>query len=288
MQFTKMHGLGNDYIYINLFKEQVPDPAGLSRKMSDRHFGIGSDGIVLIGPPSHQASPTTQAGKADFRMQMFNADGSEAEMCGNAIRCVGKYVYDEGMTSKETIAIETLAGNLTLDLNVQNGKVATVRVDMGEPELRPAFIPMAAKGETFVEQELRVNGRTYKATAVSMGNPHIVIPTPQIDELDLPAIGPQFEHHPLFPRRVNTEFIENPDKDNIRMRVWERGAGETLACGTGASAVLVASVLHGKSHRKAAVHLLGGTLTVEWDEKTNHVFIDGPATIVFKGEWLEN
>ncbi len=281
MQFTKMHGLGNDYIYINLFKEQVPNPEELSRKMSDRHFGIGSDGIVLIGPP-------TQPDKADFRMQMFNSDGSEAEMCGNAIRCVGKYVYDENMTNKTTITVETLAGVLTLDLSVKNNKVDTVRVDMGEPELRPALIPVDAKGDSFVEQDIRVNGRSYKATAVSMGNPHIVIPIPQIDELDLPAIGPQFEHHPLFPRRVNTEFIENPDKNNIRMRVWERGAGETLACGTGASAVLVASVLHGKANRKASVHLLGGTLTVEWDESNNHVYIDGPATTVFKGEWLEN
>ena len=278
MQFTKMHGLGNDYIYINLFKEVVNDPAGLSRKMSDRHFGIGSDGIVLIGPAREES-------KADFRMQMFNADGSEAEMCGNAIRCVGKYVYDHEMTDKRTISIETLGGVKTLDLTVERDKVSTVRVDMGEPVLKPALIPMSVEGDSFIDREIRVNGRTYKGTAVSMGNPHIVIPVSGIDDLDLSLVGPQFEHHPLFPRRTNTEFIENPDKGNIRMRVWERGAGETLACGTGASASLVASVLTGKANRKAIVHLLGGQLTVEWDEKTNHVFIDGPATTVFSGVW---
>lgn len=278
MQFTKMHGLGNDYIYINVFKETVKDPAELSRKMSDRHFGIGSDGIVLIGPP-------TEAGKADFRMRMFNSDGSESEMCGNAIRCVGKYVYDNGMTDKQTISVETLGGIKILDLTVQNGKVSTVRVDMGEPVLKPELIPMNAEGDNFIEREIRANGRTYLGTAVSVGNPHIVIPSSGIDELDLPLIGPQFEHHPMFPRRTNTEFIENPDKDNIRMRVWERGAGETLACGTGAAASLVASVLTGKSNRKATVHLRGGKLVMEWDEKTNHVFMDGPATTVFTGTW---
>ena len=278
MQFTKMHGLGNDYIYINLFKEIVNDPAELSRKMSDRHFGIGSDGIVLIGPAKEESG-------ADFRMQMFNADGSEAEMCGNAIRCVGKYVYDNEMTGKGTISVETLGGIKTLDLTIEKGRVSTVRVDMGEPVLKPELIPMNVEGDSFINREIRVNGRAYKGTAVSMGNPHIVIPVSGIDDFDLPMIGPQFEHHPLFPRRTNTEFIENPDKANIRMRVWERGAGETLACGTGASASLVASVLTGKANRKATVHLLGGQLTVEWDEKTNHVFIDGPATTVFSGVW---
>lgn len=278
MQFTKMHGLGNDYIYINLFKEVVNDPAGLSRKMSDRHFGVGSDGIVLIGPAREESG-------ADFRMQMFNADGSEAEMCGNAIRCVGKYVYDHEMTDKRTFSVETLGGVKTLDLTVERDKVSTVRVDMGEPVLDPSLIPMSVEGDSFIDREIRVNGRTYKGTAVSMGNPHIVIPVSGIDDLDLSLVGPQFEHHPLFPRRTNTEFIENPDKGNIRMRVWERGAGETLACGTGASASLVASVLTGKANRKAIVHLLGGQLTVEWDEETNHVFIDGPATTVFSGVW---
>ena len=278
MQFTKMHGLGNDYIYINLFKEVVNDPAGLSRKMSDRHFGVGSDGIVLIGPAREES-------KADFRMQMFNADGSEAEMCGNAIRCVGKYVYDHEMIDKRTFSVETLGGVKTLDLTVERDKVSTVRVDMGEPVLDPSLIPMSVEGDSFIDREIRVNGRTYKGTAVSMGNPHIVIPVSGIDDLDLSLVGPQFEHHPLFPRRTNTEFIENPDKGNIRMRVWERGAGETLACGTGASASLVASVLTGKANRKAIVHLLGGQLTVEWDEETNHVFIDGPATTVFSGVW---
>lgn len=284
MQFTKMQGLGNDYIYINLFKETVSEPAKLSRKMSDRHFGVGSDGIVLIGPPTANA---LSKGKVDFRMQMLNCDGSEAEMCGNAIRCVGKYVYDNRLTDKEFLAIETLAGIKLLSLKVENKKVVTVRVNMGEPELNPLLIPMTAEGERFIERDLRVNGRVYQGTAVSMGNPHIVISTPCIDELDLPLIGPQFEHHPMFPRRTNTEFIENPDRENIRMRVWERGAGETLACGTGASAVLVASVLAGRSNRKANVHLVGGTLIVEWDEETNYVYIDGPASTVFTGTWEE-
>ncbi len=278
MQFTKMHGLGNDYIYISLFTETVNDPAALSRAMSDRHFGVGSDGIVLIGP----ASPGKDA---DFRMQMYNSDGSEAEMCGNAIRCVGKFVYDNGLTNQTTLKVETLAGIKILDLTVQNGRVTSVRVDMGEPQLKPELIPMTVSGEDFIGQEISANGQICTATAVSMGNPHLVIPMPDIAGLDLPAIGPQFENHPLFPRRTNTEFIENPDMDNIKMRVWERGAGETLACGTGASASLVASVLAGKANRKATVHLLGGDLIVEWDEQTNHVFIDGPATTVFTGVW---
>lgn len=279
MQFTKMQGLGNDYIYINLFKEKVANPSELARQMSDRHFGVGSDGIVLIGPPS-------QDGKADFRMQMFNADGSEAEMCGNAIRCVGKYVYDEKLTQSDNLTIETLAGIMVLNLTVAKGQVSRVRVDMGEPRLRPEQIPMAIDGDSFIERELRVHGRVYLGTAVSMGNPHIVIFMGNIDELELPLIGPQFEHHPMFPRRTNTEFIENPDKDNINMRVWERGAGETLACGTGAAAALVASVLSGKSNRRATVHLLGGDLTMEWNESNNHVYMEGPATTVFTGTWL--
>lgn len=275
MQFTKMHGLGNDYIYINAFKEKIDNPSALAKAMSHRHFAVGSDGIVLIGPSS----------LADFKMSMFNADGSEAEMCGNAIRCVGKYVYDTGMTAKETLTIETLAGVKTLEISLQNGEVSTVRVDMGEPQLNPPLIPMKADGENFIEREIKVNGRIYCGTAVSMGNPHLVVAIAKIDDLNLPEIGPKFENHALFPRRTNTEFVENPDKDNIRMRVWERGAGETLACGTGAAAVLVASVLAGKSNRRATVHLLGGDLTVEWNEADNHVYIEGPATTVFTGTW---
>lgn len=277
MQFTKMHGLGNDYIYINAFKEKVENPSALAKAMSPRHFAVGSDGIVLIGPSS----------LADFKMSMFNADGSEAEMCGNAIRCVGKYVYDTGMTSKETLTIETLAGVKTLEMTLQNGEVSTVRVDMGEPQLNPPLIPMKADGENFIEREIKVNGRIYCGTAVSMGNPHLVVAIAKIDDLNLPEIGPKFENHALFPRRTNTEFVENPDKDNIRMRVWERGAGETMACGTGAAAVLVASVLAGKSNRRATVHLLGGDLIVEWNEADNHVYIEGPATTVFTGTWNE-
>ena len=275
MRFTKMHGIGNDYVYINTFEETVTDPSALAVAMSRPHFGIGADGLVLIGPAS----------EADFSMRMFNADGSEAEMCGNAIRCVGKYVYDTGMTAKETLTIETLAGVKTLEMSLQNGEVSTVRVDMGEPQLNPPLIPMKADGENFIEREIKVNGRIYCGTAVSMGNPHLVVAIAKIDDLNLPEIGPKFENHALFPRRTNTEFVENPDKDNIRMRVWERGAGETLACGTGAAAVLVASVLAGKSNRRATVHLLGGDLTVEWNEADNHVYIEGPATTVFTGTW---
>ncbi|MBQ4133709.1 MAG: diaminopimelate epimerase [Desulfovibrionaceae bacterium] len=278
MQFTKMHGLGNDYIYISLFTETVNDPAALSRAMSDRHFGIGSDGIVLIGPAGHGVD-------ADFQMQIYNSDGSQAEMCGNAIRCVGKFVYDNALTDKTTLKVETLGGIKILELTVKDNKVASVRVDMGEPGLKPELLPMNAPGDSFIGQEIIADGQSYTATAVSMGNPHLVIPMQGVAELNLPALGPRFEHHPLFPRRTNTEFIENPDMDNIIMRVWERGAGETLACGTGASASLVASVLAGKANRKATVHLLGGDLIVEWDEKTNHVFMDGPATTVFTGTW---
>ena len=279
MQFTKMHGLGNDYVYISLFSEKVNDPAELSRRMSDRHFGIGSDGIVLIGPASSGVD-------ADFQMQIYNSDGSQAEMCGNASRCVGKYVFDNGLTDKTTVRLETLGGIKILDLTVKDGKVVSARVDMGEPVLEPGLIPMNAPGESFIGQSIEVNGKSYTATAVSMGNPHLVVPMQGIDGLNLPEIGPAFENHPLFPRRTNTEFIENPDMDNIRMRVWERGAGETLACGTGASASLVASVLAGKANRKATVHLKGGKLVIEWDEATNHVFMDGPATTVFTGTWV--
>ena len=261
MRFTKMQAAGNDYVYMDTLKAPISSPEALARRISDRHFGVGSDGLILICPPS-------DPGEADFRMRMFNADGSEAEMCGNGIRCVGKYVYDNGHTDKEQVRIETLAGVLTLRLHVSGGKVETVTVDMGEPRLAPKDIPVSGPGE------------------VSMGNPHAVVFMHGIDNLDLSGIGPQFEHHPLFPRRTNTEFVEVVGRHHLKMRVWERGAGETLACGTGACASVVAAVLTGNTERKVRMKLLGGELDIEWDEATNHVFMTGGAVTVFTGEWL--
>ena len=252
MRFTKMQAAGNDYVYMDTLKAPISSPEALARRISDRHFGVGSDGLILICPPS-------DPGEADFRMRMFNADGSEAEMCGNGIRCVGKYVYDNGHTDKEQVRIETLAGVLTLRLHVSGGKVETVTVDMGEPRLAPKDIPVSGPGEDFMHG---------------------------IDNLDLSGIGPQFEHHPLFPRRTNTEFVEVVGRHHLKMRVWERGAGETLACGTGACASVVAAVLTGNTERKVRMKLLGGELDIEWDEATNHVFMTGGAVTVFTGEWL--
>lgn len=220
MRFTKMQAAGNDYVYMDTLKAPISSPEALARRISDRHFGVGSDGLILICPPS-------DPGEADFRMRMFNADGSEAEMCGNGIRCVGKYVYDNGHTDKEQVRIETLAGVLTLRLHVSGGKVETVTVDMGEPRLAPKDIPVSGSGEDFINRPLRVQGRVWNVTAVSMGNPHAVVFMHGIDNLDLSGIGPQFEHHPLFPRRTNTEFVEVVGRHHLKMRVWERGAGET-------------------------------------------------------------
>lgn len=279
MKFTKMHGIGNDYIYVNMFEESVPDPSALARRISDRHFGVGSDGLILICPPSDPAV-------ADFRMRMFNADGSESEMCGNGIRCVGKYVYDNGLTRRESLRIETLAGIRLLRLHTEGGKVKTVTVDMGEPRLAPRAIPVSGEGDAFVNRPLRLQGRVWNVTAVSMGNPHAVVFTSDIDRLNLPELGPLFEHHPLFPRRTNTEFVEIIDRGHVKMRVWERGAGETLACGTGASAVAVAGVLTGHTDRKVHVELLGGELDIEWEEAGNHVFMTGGAAVVFTGDYL--
>lgn len=278
MEFTKMQAAGNDYVYMNAVQHPVPHPAELSVRISDRHFGVGSDGLILICPP-------TDPEKADFRMRMFNADGSEAEMCGNGVRCVGKYVYDHGMTSKEEVRIETLAGVRILQLHVENGKVRTVTVDMGEPHLIPAEVPVVGDGDRVVNYPLQIDGQEWAITAVSMGNPHAVTFTQNIDTLNLPEIGPKFENHPMFPRRTNTEFIEVVDENTLKMRVWERGAGETLACGTGACATLVAAVLTGHTGRKARVHLLGGDLDIEWDAATNHVFMTGGAETVFTGDY---
>lgn len=274
MKFTKMHGLGNDYIYVNCFREVVDNPSKVAVMVSDRHFGIGSDGLVLIMPSD----------TADFRMRMFNSDGSEAEMCGNAIRCVGKYVYDNGLTNKNTISVETLAGIKILDMEIKDSKVEGVRVDMGEPVLEPAKIPVASDKNIFKSEPVEVDGKVYRVTCVSMGNPHAVTYVDSVKDFPLHETGPKMETHKLFPNRINAEFVEVIDRNTLKMRVWERGAGETLACGTGACAVLVASVLNGISERKATVKLLGGDLTIEWSEKDNHVYMTGPATKVFDGE----
>jgi len=276
MKFTKMHGAGNDYIYVNAMQEQVLNPSEIAIRISDRHFGIGSDGLVLI----------TTSDCADFGMRMFNSDGSESEMCGNATRCIGKYVFDNGLTDKQSVTLETKAGIKVLDLTVVDGKVSTVRVDMGEPILEPVNIPMDFPGDYAIQVPVTVRGKEYLLNGVSMGNPHAVIFTEGIEALNLPIIGPDFEHNELFPKRTNTEFVEIIDNEHVKMRVWERGAGETLACGTGACAVLVAGVLSGALHRKAQVDLRGGTLQIEWNAENNHVYMTGDAVTVFEGEIL--
>lgn len=273
LNFTKMHGLGNDYIYINCMDECPADPSGLSKWLSDRHFGIGSDGLVLIMPSA----------VADFRMRMFNSDGSEAEMCGNAARCVGKYVYDNGLTEKSEVTLETLAGIKTMLLAVENGMVEQIRIDMGEPVLEPDKIPARCQEELFLSQPVTVGDRTFHVTCVSMGNPHAVSYIDDVDSFPLEVYGPQMETHELFPKKINSEFVQVIDRQTLKMRVWERGAGETLACGTGACAVTVASILNGLCDRKVEVKLLGGDLMIEWDEKNNHVFMTGPAVKVFDG-----
>ncbi|MEL4105734.1 diaminopimelate epimerase [Oscillospiraceae bacterium WX1] len=274
MKFTKMHGIGNDYVHINCLTETVDDPAALSRRLSDRHFGIGGDGIILICPSE----------TADFRMRIFNADGSEAQMCGNGIRSFGKYVFDRGLTDKTVLTIETLAGLKTLTLNVENGTVATVSVDMGAPILKAADIPVLSDTEDFIKKLITSGGETYTMTCVSMGNPHGVIFVDSVDALDLVQIGPPLENHTIFPERANIEFVECLNDETLKMRVWERGSGETLACGTGACAALVAAVLNGKAHRHATLLLRGGALDIDWDESTNHVFMTGPAEFVFDGD----
>lgn len=275
MRFTKMQGIGNDYIYVNCFKENVPDPESVSIKVSDRHFGIGGDGLVLIMPSD----------KADFRMRMFNADGSEGMMCGNASRCIGKYVYDKGLTDKTDITLETKSGIKKLHLNPENGKVKTVEVDMGEAILKPRDIPMNADGDSFVNKPVAVDGKEQNITAVSMGNPHAVIFTVSIDKLNLEKIGPSYENHPLFPERVNTEFCEVIDSRTLKMRVWERGSGETWACGTGACATAVAAVLNGfcKRDEEITLKLRGGDLKITY-RSDNHVIMCGEAETVFEGE----
>ncbi|MGM9670420.1 MAG: diaminopimelate epimerase [Oscillospiraceae bacterium] len=274
MKFTKMQGCGNDYLYVNCFEERVPDPGGTAIRLSDRHFGVGGDGLVLISPSAC----------ADFDMDMYNADGSRSDMCGNAIRCVAKYVYDRGLTDKTVLTIETRAGVKTLWLNVEDGAVQTVRVCMGVPDFHPQTIPVAAPGSTFLRQPIEACGKTWLVSAVNVGNPHCVTYVDDPDALDFPRIGPAFENHPVFPARVNAEFVQVIDHRTLRMRVWERGSGETLACGTGATAALAVSALLGKCGSEADVLLRGGTLHIEWNRKENLLYMTGPAEFVFDGE----
>lgn len=275
MKFTKMHGAGNDYIYVNCFEENILHPDEVSRFVSDRHFGIGGDGLILIKPST----------RADFEMAMYNADGSQGEMCGNAIRCVAKYVYDRGMTDRKQISIDTLAGIKYLDLTLEDGKVSEVKVNMGAPCLTAREIPVTADTEQVINEPIEVEGRTYHMTAVSMGNPHCVIFMEEdVRELNLEAIGPAFENHPRFPRRINTEFVNVIDDSTLRMRVWERGSGETLACGTGTCATAVAAVLNGKAGNEVTVHLTGGELHIAWAGGDTPVYMTGPAATVFDGE----
>ncbi len=277
MKFTKMQGLGNDYVYVNCFKEKIDNPPELARRISDRHFGVGADGLIMINPSD----------KADFEMEMYNADGSRGEMCGNGIRCVAKYVYDYGLTDKKHISVETLGGIKYLDLTVEEGKVKMVKVDMGKPELEPLKIPVKASGDKAVDEPILVGGNEYRMTCVSMGNPHAVIFIGcDVREFPLEEIGPKFENHERFPNRVNTEFVRVIDRRTAEMRVWERGSGETLACGTGACAVAVACALNGFTEDEVTVRLLGGDLQIRWDREKDTVFMTGPAEVVFDGEWI--
>lgn len=277
MKFTKMHGIGNDYVYVNMFEETIEDPSALARIVSDRHFGIGGDGLILVCPSE----------VADFRMDMYNADGSRGEMCGNGIRCVAKFVYDHHLTDQTTITIETLAGIKTLILTVEEGKATKIRVDMGEPILAPKDVPVISDLDQVVNEAFIVDGREVKMTCISMGNPHAVTYVDDVHALDLEAIGPAFENFEKFPNRINTEFIHVISRSEQDFRVWERGSGETLACGTGACASVVSSVLNGLTDRKVTVHLLGGDLEIEWNENDNHVYMTGSATTVFEGVLTE-
>ena len=278
MKFTKMQGCGNDYVYVNCFAEDLPasERPQFSRRVSDRHFGAGSDGLICICPSE----------KADFLMDMYNADGSRAEMCGNGIRCVAKYVYERGMTDKDVITVETGAGVKTLWLNVEDGAVESVRVCMGSPEFEPARIPVDATGGAFIDQPVEVGGNVWNVTALSVGNPHAVVFVEDVDWLDLPSLGPLFENHPLFPERVNTEFVQVIDRSTLKMRVWERGSGETMACGTGSTAALAAAVVNGRCENSARLLLRGGELLIECDRDKNLIYMTGPAVTVYDGEWL--
>ena len=276
MKFTKMQGIGNDYVYVNCLQETIENPSELAKKISDWHYGVGSDGLIMINPSE----------KADFEMEMYNADGSRGEMCGNGIRCVAKYVYDYGLTDKTSISVETLAGIKYLDLTVEDGKVVLVKVDMGKPMLRPEEVPVVSEKEEVIDEPITVDGQEYRMTCVSMGNPHAVVFIDQdVKEFPLETVGVKFENHERFPKRVNTEFVNVLDRHTAQMRVWERGSGETLACGTGACAVAVACALNGLTEDEVTVKLLGGDLQIKWDREKNTVYMTGPAEVVFDGEW---
>ena len=276
MKFTKMQGIGNDYVYVNCLQETIENPSELAKKISDRHYGVGSDGLIMINPSD----------KADFEMEMYNADGSRGEMCGNGIRCVAKYVYDYGLTDKTSISVETLAGIKYLDLTVEDGKVVLVKVDMGKPMLRPEEVPVVSEKEEVIDEPITVDGQEYRMTCVSMGNPHAVVFIDQdVKEFPLETVGVKFENHERFPKRVNTEFVNVLDRHTAQMRVWERGSGETLACGTGACAVAVACALNGLTEDEVTVKLLGGDLQIKWDREKNTVYMTGPEEVVFDGEW---
>ena len=273
IKFTKMQGLGNDYVYMDAIHQKIENESSLAQFVSNRHFGIGSDGLILI----------CKSDVADFKMRMFNSDGSEAEMCGNGIRCVGKFVYDKGLTDKTTVTIETLAGIKTLKLNTKAGKVETVKVDMGEPILSPKEIPVISDEEPVKNLMLEAEGRKFKFTCVSMGNPHAITEVENTEKFDVEKYGKVLEVDKAFPNKTNVEFIQIIDKNHVKMRVWERGAGETLACGTGACATAVACYLNGKTDRNVEVELLGGKLFIEWNEENNHIYMTGPAVTVFEG-----
>ena len=277
IKFTKMHGLGNDYVYIDAINQKIENESSLAKFVSNRHFGIGSDGLILI----------CKSEIADFKMRMFNSDGSEAEMCGNGIRCVGKFVYDKGLTNKTTVKIETLAGIKTLILNTKDGKVGTARVDMGEPILEAEKIPVISTEKPVKNLELEAENKKFKFTCVSMGNPHAITIVENTKEFDVEKYGKVLEVDKAFPKKANIEFAQIIDRQNINMRVWERGAGETLACGTGACSTAVACNLNGLTDRKVNIELLGGTLNIEWNETDNHVYMTGPAVTVFDGELYE-
>lgn len=274
MEFTKMQGCGNDYVYVNGFENKIDNPNKLSEIVSDRHFGIGSDGLIVINPSE----------KADFKMSMYNADGSEGKMCGNGIRCVAKYVYDNKMTDKTTITVETLSGIKTLELNVKNDKVETVKVNMGTPILLPKDVPVISDKDKVVDEPIVIDDKEYRITCVSMGNPHAITFIENTDDLEIETIGPKFENNPIFPDRVNTEFIQVLDRNTVKMRVWERGSGETFACGTGACATVVACVLNGLTDDKVTVKLLGGDLFIEYNREENTVYMTGPAKVSFTGK----
>lgn len=278
MKFTKMHGCGNDYIYVDGEKEKIAadSKAQLVRRLSDRHFGIGGDGVIFINPSK----------EADFEMEMYNMDGSRAEMCGNGIRCVAKFVYDKGLTEKTSISVISAGKVKYLDLSVEDGKVSTVKVNMGSPVLKASDIPVIADNgeEPVIAKDIEVDGKNYKMTCVSMGNPHAVIFVDDVAGLKLEEIGPKFETHQRFPKKVNTEFVKVIDRDTVEMRVWERGTGETLACGTGACATAVACILNGLTNDTVTVKLLGGSLQIRWDKEADLVYMTGPASTVFEGE----